>query len=214
MFSADTLQQALVQDYGRLCALADRILQASHLAQDAVQESWLRLNRARPDTTDAEKLRHLLQVTVRQTALNMRRRRRAEPDEPVPRRPDRRHGAHDERHARRLHQSGEHRQPERIHHRRTGPRGDLPDGFEIEDRPPAPARRRSPAAAVRHLARPQHARRLGAENPAAGRSPKNHRLLRGGAFAGRNPAVRLDRHVQKHGQPIRKKRRPESSVRD
>lgn len=44
--------------------------------------------------------------------------------------------------------------------------------------------------------------RLGAENPAAGRSPKNHRLLRGGAFAGRNPAVRLDRHVQKHGHNL------------
>lgn len=81
MFSADTLQQALVQDYGRLRALADRILQDSHLAQDAVQESWLRLNRARPDTTDAEKLRHLLLVTVRHTALNMRRSRRAKPAE-------------------------------------------------------------------------------------------------------------------------------------
>ena len=56
MFSADTLQQALVQDYGRLCTLANKILQDSHLAQDAVQESWLRLNRAPPDTTDAEKL--------------------------------------------------------------------------------------------------------------------------------------------------------------
>ena len=76
MFSADTLQQALVQDYGRLCTLANKILQDSHLAQDAVQESWLRLNRARPDTTDAEKLRHL-----RHTALNMRRSRRAEPAE-------------------------------------------------------------------------------------------------------------------------------------
>ncbi|OLA23484.1 MAG: hypothetical protein BHW25_07585 [Faecalibacterium sp. CAG:82-related_59_9] len=71
MFSADTLQQALVQDYGRLCTLANKILQDSHLAQDAVQESWLRLNRARPDTTDAEKLRHLLLVTVRHTALNV-----------------------------------------------------------------------------------------------------------------------------------------------
>lgn len=78
MFSADTLQQALVQDYGRLCTLANKILQDSHLAQDAVQESWLRLNRARPDTTDAEKLRHLLLVTVRHTALNMRRSRRAD----------------------------------------------------------------------------------------------------------------------------------------
>lgn len=84
MFSADTLQQALVQDYGRLCTLANKILQDSHLAQDAVQESWLRLNRARPDTTDAEKLRHLLLVTVRHTALNMRRSRRAEPTEDAP----------------------------------------------------------------------------------------------------------------------------------
>ena len=79
MFSADTLQQALVQDYGRLCTLANKILQDSHLAQDAVQESWLRLNRARPDTTDAEKLRHLLLVTVRHTALNMRRSRICRP---------------------------------------------------------------------------------------------------------------------------------------
>jgi len=69
MFSADTLQQALVQDYGRLCTLANKILQDSHLA------------RARPDTTDAEKLRHLLLVTVRHTALNMRRSRQAEPAE-------------------------------------------------------------------------------------------------------------------------------------
>ena len=46
-----------------------------------MQESWLRLNRARPDTTDAEKLRHLLLVTVRHTALNMRRSRLAEPAE-------------------------------------------------------------------------------------------------------------------------------------
>lgn len=81
MFSADALQQAFIQDYGRLCALADRILQDSHLAQDAVQESWLRLNRAKPDTTDAEKLRHLLLVTVRHTALNMRRSRWGEPAE-------------------------------------------------------------------------------------------------------------------------------------
>ena len=73
MFSADTLQQALVQDYGRLCTLANKILQDSHLAQDAVQESWLRLNRVRPDTTDAEKLRHLLLVTVRHTARTGRR---------------------------------------------------------------------------------------------------------------------------------------------
>ena len=70
MFSADTLQQALVQDYGRLCTLANKILQDSHLAQDAVQESWLRLNRARPDTTDAEKLRHLLLVTAVFAALS------------------------------------------------------------------------------------------------------------------------------------------------
>ena len=83
MFSADTLQQALVQDYGRLCTLANKILQDSHLAQDAVQESWLRLNRARPDTTDAEKLRHLLLVTVRHTALNMRRQEKLERSEAV-----------------------------------------------------------------------------------------------------------------------------------
>ena len=76
------------------------------------------------------------------------------------------------------------------------------DGFEIENRPPAPARRRPPAAAARHLPRPQHARRLGTENPAARRSLKDHCLLRGGTFAGRNPAVRLDRHVQKHGHSL------------
>ena len=47
MFSADTLQQALVQDYGRLCTLANKILQDSHLAQDAVQE---KLAAAEPGT--------------------------------------------------------------------------------------------------------------------------------------------------------------------
>lgn len=30
MFSADTLQQVLVQDYSRLCTLANKILQDSH----------------------------------------------------------------------------------------------------------------------------------------------------------------------------------------
>lgn len=53
MFSADTLQQALVQDYDRLCTLANKILQDSHLAQDAVQESWLRRSRRAEPAEDA-----------------------------------------------------------------------------------------------------------------------------------------------------------------
>ena len=66
------LQDVFSQDYNRLCVTAYRVLHDKSLAQDAVQESWLRLCKVKSlDTSDAEKLRHLLVLVVRHTALNM-----------------------------------------------------------------------------------------------------------------------------------------------
>lgn len=70
------LYQVFVRDYARLCVLAGRILGDDVLAQDAVQESWLRLCALpRLDTGDREKLRHLVVIAVRHTAYNMRRKK-------------------------------------------------------------------------------------------------------------------------------------------
>ncbi len=69
------LYQVFVQEYSRLCVLAGSILRDEALAQDAVQESWLRLHALRHLSTDhVEKLRHLVMITVRHTAYNMLRK--------------------------------------------------------------------------------------------------------------------------------------------
>lgn len=69
------LYRVFVQDYTRLCILAGGILRDEALAQDAVQESWLRLHALRHLKTDhEEKLRHLVMITVRHTAYNMLRK--------------------------------------------------------------------------------------------------------------------------------------------
>lgn len=70
-----SLYGIFVQDYSRLCRLAAQILQDPELARDAVQESWMRLQKIRTlETGDPVRLRHLVLLTVRHTAYNLRRR--------------------------------------------------------------------------------------------------------------------------------------------
>ena len=72
------LEAAYHRHYDQLCAVAAAVLGGeAALAQDAVQEAWLRLNapgvRERIRTDDADRLRGLLLVTVRNAARNLRR---------------------------------------------------------------------------------------------------------------------------------------------
>lgn len=73
-----TLARVYHQNYDRLCGVAATVLGGDKaLAQDAVQEAWLRLNapgvRERIDLSDPDRLRGLLLVTVRNAARNLRR---------------------------------------------------------------------------------------------------------------------------------------------
>lgn len=72
------LQQIYARDYRRLCTVAQMAVGDEHLAQDAVQEAWLRLSRPETlsglDTGDADKLRRLVIVAVRNTAHDLRRK--------------------------------------------------------------------------------------------------------------------------------------------
>ena len=55
------VEQIFTKNYARLCAMATAILQDSSLAQDAVQEGWIRLHKAKQlDTSSEEKLEHLI----------------------------------------------------------------------------------------------------------------------------------------------------------
>lgn len=77
-----SLYGIFIQDYDRLCALAAQILRDRGLAQDAVQESWMRLQKIRSlETGDPEKLRHLVLLTVRHTAYNLLRKQTPVPVE-------------------------------------------------------------------------------------------------------------------------------------
>ncbi len=76
-----TLARVYHQNYDRLCGVAAAVLGGDKaLAQDAVQEAWLRLNapgvRERIDLSDPDRLRGLLLVTVRQRAHRARERLR------------------------------------------------------------------------------------------------------------------------------------------
>lgn len=76
----ETLQTFFAQEYPRLCAAAMQMLSDPHLAQDAVQNAWLRLSDPRVqenlDLCDADKLRHLALVAVRHAAVDLWRRER------------------------------------------------------------------------------------------------------------------------------------------
>lgn len=70
------LEAAYHRHYDQLCAVAAAVLGGdAALAQDAVQEAWLRLNapgvRERIRTDDTDRLRGLLLVTVRNAARTM-----------------------------------------------------------------------------------------------------------------------------------------------
>ena len=82
MFGRDAWEQTLAwlyhRQYRRLCAVAAAVLGGDKaLAQDAVQNAWLRLSapgvRERIETEDETRLRGLLLVTVRNAARNLRR---------------------------------------------------------------------------------------------------------------------------------------------
>lgn len=50
------VEQIFTKNYARLCAMATAILHDSSLAQDAVQEGWIRLHKAKQlDTSSEEK---------------------------------------------------------------------------------------------------------------------------------------------------------------
>lgn len=70
------------KNYARLCAMTTAILHDSSLAQDAVQEGWIRLHKAKQlDTSSEEKLEHLILITVRHAAYNIMRKGNPEPIE-------------------------------------------------------------------------------------------------------------------------------------
>lgn len=110
------------------------------------------------------------------------RQRRADPQFPVYRRPDRGNAPHDDRNARRLHGAGQYRQPERIHDLRAGAHRPRTHRLQIENHPHAPAVGRPAAAQTRHHPRPQDARRLGTDDPAGSADPPVPPTLRSGRF--------------------------------
>lgn len=76
------VEQISTKNYARLCAMATAILHDSSLAQDAVQEGWIRLHKAKQlDTSSEEKLEHLILITVRHAAYNIMRKGNPEPIE-------------------------------------------------------------------------------------------------------------------------------------
>jgi RNA polymerase sigma-70 factor, ECF subfamily len=74
------------QNRNHLRAVARRMLGSRAEAEDAVQEAWLRLNRA--DTTEVENLRGWLTTVVSRICLDMLRARQARPEELTDRWPD------------------------------------------------------------------------------------------------------------------------------
>ncbi|MEU4804085.1 sigma-70 family RNA polymerase sigma factor [Actinosynnema sp. NPDC023587] len=72
---------------GRLRAVAYRMLGSSGEAEDAVQEAWVRLSRI--DAGELDDLAAWLRTVVSRVCLDVLRARRARPEEPVGRVPDR-----------------------------------------------------------------------------------------------------------------------------
>ncbi|NUT53827.1 MAG: sigma-70 family RNA polymerase sigma factor, partial [Saccharothrix sp.] len=71
---------------GHLRAVAHRMLGSLPEAEDAVQETWLRLCRVDPDEVD--NLAAWLRTVVSRICLDVLRHRRAHPEDPVDRLPD------------------------------------------------------------------------------------------------------------------------------
>jgi RNA polymerase sigma factor (sigma-70 family) len=81
MDEADWLAARFEEQRGHLRAVAYRMLGSREEAEDAVQNSWLRLSRA--DTADVENLAGWLTTVVSRECLNMLRARRNHPEEPL-----------------------------------------------------------------------------------------------------------------------------------
>jgi RNA polymerase sigma factor (sigma-70 family) len=81
MDEREFLAQQFEEQRGRLRAVAYRMLGSLSEADDAVQETWLRLNRT--DADEVENLGGWLTTVVARVSLNMLRSRRTHPEEPL-----------------------------------------------------------------------------------------------------------------------------------
>ena len=87
MDNSDWLAERFEENHGHLRAVAYRMLGSASEADDAVQETWLRLSRSQTDTV--ENLRGWLTTVVARVCLDMLRSRSARREDPL----DARHGA-------------------------------------------------------------------------------------------------------------------------
>jgi RNA polymerase sigma-70 factor (ECF subfamily) len=81
MDERDWLAERFEEHRGHLRAVAYKMLGSFSEADDAVQESWLRLSRS--DTSDVENLRAWLTTVVARVSLNVLRSRRTRREEPL-----------------------------------------------------------------------------------------------------------------------------------
>jgi RNA polymerase sigma factor (sigma-70 family) len=81
MDERDWLAERFEEHRGHLRAVAYKMLGSLSEADDAVQESWLRLSRT--DTSDVENLRAWLTTVVARVSLNVLRTRRTRREEPL-----------------------------------------------------------------------------------------------------------------------------------
>src|SRR5690349_13631364 len=81
MDERDWLAERFEEHRGHLRAVAYKMLGSFSEADDAVQESWLRLSRA--DTSEVENLRAWLTTVVARVSLNVLRSRRTRREEPL-----------------------------------------------------------------------------------------------------------------------------------
>src|SRR4026208_977952 len=81
MDEREWMTQRVGEHRTRLRAVAYRMLGSTSEADDAVQEAWLRLNRA--DTTKVENLGGWLTTVVARVSLDMMRSRTSRREEPI-----------------------------------------------------------------------------------------------------------------------------------
>ena len=81
MTDEKTLTQSFEASRSHLRAVAFRMLGSLSEADDAVQETWVRLSRA--DTTDVDNLRGWLTTVTARVCLDMLRSRKARAEEPA-----------------------------------------------------------------------------------------------------------------------------------
>src|SRR5438445_6956620 len=81
MPTPEWLAEQFEQHWGHLRAVAYRMLGSASEAEDAVQESWIRLGRT--DVSDVENLRAWLTTVVARVCLNMLRTRTSRREDPL-----------------------------------------------------------------------------------------------------------------------------------